>query len=101
MIHLNKFMKDNDVTIIQGFRFWKWSNARYSDLLKPVYSSLVLILRMFSWMKILHDCRNGSILECLPLCVMTVTQKMIAETDVYFELLPFESSLLEIIMLFV
>ena len=33
--------------------------------------------------------------------VMTVTQKMIAETDVYFELLSFESSLLEIIMLFV
>ena len=33
--------------------------------------------------------------------VMTMTEKMIAETDVYFELLPFESSLLEIIMLFV
>ena len=85
LIYLNNFMKviiwqigmvilDSHCSLKwyyhhQGFRFKKCSNARIFIFLSPDYSPMVLILRMFSWLKIVHDCYHGSILEFLPACL--------------------------------
>ena len=54
LIHLNKFMKVNDITIIQGFRFW-------NDLMRDIHTFWIQIIRlwMFSWMEIVLYCYMG------------------------------------------
>ena len=54
LIHLKKFMKVDDITIIQGFRFW-------NDLMQDIHTFWIRIIHlwMFSWMEIVLDCYMG------------------------------------------